>query len=78
MKDGQLQESVQTCYQILEKDRCNEATHRLLIDCFVCLGQRAWALCQYKLCEGALRQEYNMMPSSEIQALYASILKRGR
>jgi len=58
MEDGQLQESVQTCYRILEKDRCNEDAHRLLMGCFVCLGQRARALCQHRLCEGALRREY--------------------
>jgi DNA-binding SARP family transcriptional activator len=75
MEGGRLRESVRTCYRILEKDRCDEDTHRLLMECFVRLGQRARALRQYKLCEGALRHEYDLAPSPETRALYASILK---
>src|ERR671933_2365595 len=33
MKIGQPRESVQICYRILEKDRCDEGTHRLLMEC---------------------------------------------
>jgi DNA-binding SARP family transcriptional activator len=77
METGQLQESVQTCYQALEKDRCNEDTHRLLMECYVRLGQRARALRQYRLCEQALENECGTTPSSEIRALYVSILKDG-
>lgn len=75
MKTGQPRESVRTCYRILEKDRCDEDTHRLLMECFVRLGQRARALRQYGLCEQALRHEHNMAPSPETRVLYASILK---
>jgi LuxR family transcriptional regulator, maltose regulon positive regulatory protein len=75
MERGRLRESVRTCYRILEKDRCDEDTHRLLMECFVRLGQRARALRQYKLCEGALRHEYDLAPSPETRAFYASILK---
>ena len=77
MESGQLQESVQTCYRALEKDRCDEDTHRLLMECYVRLGQRAQALRQYRLCEQALENECDTTPSSEIRALYASILKDG-
>ena len=77
MEGRRLRESVRTCYRILEKDRCDEGTHRLLMECFVRLGQRARALRQYKLCEGALRHEYDLAPSPETQAFHASILKDG-
>ena len=75
MKTGQLREGVQTCYRVLEKDRCDEDAHRLLMECFVHLGQRARALRQYRLCEEALRHEYDMAPCPEIRALYARISK---
>jgi len=74
---GQPWESVKTYYQILERDRCDEYTHRLLMECYVRLGQRARALRQYRLCERALRSEYDMMPSPKTRTLYASILKDG-
>jgi DNA-binding SARP family transcriptional activator len=75
METGQPWESVRTCYRILEKDRCDEEAHRLLMECFVRLGQRARALRQYGLCEQALRHECDMTPSPKIRALYTSILK---
>ena len=77
MQTGYLRESIQTCYRVLEKDSCDEATHCLLIECYIRLGQRGRALRQYRLCEGALRHEYDMMPSPETRALYTGILKDG-
>jgi two-component SAPR family response regulator len=77
LEAGQPRESVRACYRILEKDRCDEDTHRLLMECFVRLGQRTRALRQYELCERALRQEYGMASCPETRALRASILKEG-
>src|SRR5215218_803653 len=36
----QYQESIGTCYRILEKDRCHEDSFRLLMRCYVKLGLR--------------------------------------
>lgn len=72
---GQPREGVRTCYRVLEKDRCDEGAHRLLMECFVRLGQTARALHQYGLCERALAQEYGVVPCRETRALHASILK---
>lgn len=77
MKGGRLRESVRTCYRVLEKDRSDEDAHRLLMECFVRLGQRGKALRQYELCEGALGREYDMVPSPQTRNLYASILQNG-
>lgn len=77
LEAGRLREGVRICYRILEKNHCDEDTHRLLMECFVRLGQRPRALRQYRLCEEMLRNEYDMAPSPEIRALYASILKDG-
>jgi len=75
MEGGRLREGVRACYRVLEKDRSDEDAHRLLMECFVRLGQRARALRQYGLCEQALRNDYDTPPSPGIQALYTSILK---
>lgn len=77
LKTGQPRESVRACYGVLEKDRCDEHAHRLLMECYVRLGQKARALRQYRLCEQALRNQYDMTPSPETRTLYASILKDG-
>jgi DNA-binding SARP family transcriptional activator len=73
MRNGRCHESIWACYRILEKDHCEEGTHHLLMNCFVRLGQRARALRQYRLCEQALRNEYDATPSPEIRAFYTSL-----
>ncbi len=77
MEGGRLREGVRACYRVLEKDRSDEDAHRLLMECFVRLGQRGRALRQYGLCEQALKHEYDATPSPEARALYTSILKDG-
>jgi DNA-binding SARP family transcriptional activator len=77
MECGRLREGVRFCYRVLQKDRSDEDAHRLLMECFACLGQRGRALRQYGLCEQALRNNYDTPPSPGIRALYTSILKDG-
>src|SRR5918997_832550 len=74
LERGQLGESVRACYQGLEKDRSHEDSHRLLMTCYVRLGQRGRALRQYHLCERILAQEYGTAPSPETRALYGELL----
>jgi DNA-binding SARP family transcriptional activator len=68
------QQSLQTCYRILEKDRCHEDSYRLLMRCYTRLSLWEKALRQYRLCERILKQEYGTAPTSETQVLYASLL----
>jgi DNA-binding SARP family transcriptional activator len=69
-------EGIRTCYQVLEKDRCNEDAHRLLMRCYARLGLRSRALHQYRLCEEALGREYGLSPAPETLALRGSIAAR--
>ncbi len=78
MEAGQPQECTQACYRILDKDRCHEGSHRLLMRCYARLGMRGRALRQYRLCEEILRQEYGTAPSPETRTLYESLLEDGR
>jgi len=75
MEVEQHQESIRTCYRVLEKDRCHEESYRLLMRCYSRLGLRARALHQYRMCEQILGQEYGTSPSSETRSLYASLLR---
>jgi len=70
---GQAGEAMRTCYRVLEKDRCHEESHRLLMRCYADLGMRDRALRQYRLCEEALRRECGTAPSPETKALHRSI-----
>lgn len=75
---GQIQECIRACFRILEKDRCHEESHRLLMRCYVRLGLRGGALRQYRLCEEVLGQEYGLSPSPETRVLYRSLLRHER
>ncbi len=70
---GQLQDCIRACYRVLEKDRCHEDSHRLLMRCYVLLGLRGRALRQYRLCEKVIGQEYGLPPSPETLALYRTL-----
>src|SRR5918911_255844 len=78
MEVGQHQESIRVCYRVLEKDRCHEDSYRLLMQCYTCLGLRARALHQYRMCEQILGQEYGTSPSPETRSLYLKLLRDER
>jgi len=71
---GRLGEGAGACYRALEKDRCHEESHRLLMRCYARMGQRGRALRQYGLCERVLSQEYGTAPSPETRSLYEELL----
>lgn len=59
--------------QLLEYDPCREDAHRLLMRCYVRLGERAQALRQYRLCEQILRAEYDIVPETQTSQLYDQV-----
>lgn len=75
METERLRESIGACYRALERDRCHEDSHRLLMRCYTRMGQRGRALRQYRLCERVLVQEYGTSPSPETRSLYRSLLE---
>ena len=75
METGGFGESIRACYRALEKDRCHEDSHRLLMTCYARMGQRGRAMRQYRLCERVLGQEYGTSPSPETRALYQGLLE---
>ena len=76
MDTERYQESIQTCYRLLEKDGCHEYGHRLLMDCYVHLGLRERALRQYRLLETTLERDRGMEPQQETQILRQRLLGR--
>jgi DNA-binding SARP family transcriptional activator len=55
--------------QILHRDACDEAAHRLLINAHLRLGNRAQALQQFQVCVEVLRNELGVRPSKETLSL---------
>ena len=77
LEAGRPRDGIRTCYRVLEKDRCHEDAHRLLMRCYARLGLRGRALRQYHLCKEALSREYGLAPTSETDALRC-IITAGR
>ncbi len=77
IETGRLRESIGACYRALEKDRCHESSHRLLIECYARMGQRDRAIRQYRLCERVLDQEYGASPSPATRSLHHSLSRSG-
>ena len=59
--------------RLLSEDPCREDAHRLMMRCYVRLGERAQALRQYRVCESVLRAEFDADPELATQELYQQI-----
>jgi two-component SAPR family response regulator len=55
---------------ILVRDPCREEAHRLMMRCFINLGDRAQAMRQYTLCQEILRVEFDAVPEPTTTALF--------
>jgi LuxR family maltose regulon positive regulatory protein len=64
--------------RILQRERCDEAGHRLLILAHWKTGNRPQALQQYRLCEAWLRDDLGVEPSEETRRLHALVEGRSR
>jgi DNA-binding SARP family transcriptional activator len=58
---------------MLASDPCREDAHRLVMRCYVRLGERAQALRQYQLCKQILRAEFDVAPEEATTALYDQV-----
>ena len=60
--------------RILEHDPCLEDVHRDLMEALNACGKRTQALRQFEACRRALKEEFDVAPVMETEALYRKIL----
>jgi two-component SAPR family response regulator len=75
---GQYTSVTHLCHKVLAKDRCYEAVHRMLMQCYLAQGQRHLAVRQYQTCIRALREDLGISPSRETVDLYHRIAAKPR
>lgn len=63
---------------ILNRDRCREDAHSMLMRCYNLQGQDYLALRQYQACADALRLELDVSPSPETTELFEQIRQHNR
>ncbi len=71
---GEYAAATTLCQKTLSLDRCYEEAHRRLMKCYAAQGQRHLAVRQYQACAEALKQELDLRPSEESEALYRQIM----
>jgi DNA-binding SARP family transcriptional activator len=59
--------------RLLSCEPTREDAHRLLMRCFVRLGERAQALRQFRICTEVLRMEFDTAPERETLALFEQL-----
>lgn len=58
---------------LLAADPCREDAHRLVMRCYVRLGERSQALRQFRLCETILRNEFDAAPEPATTSLFRQV-----
>jgi DNA-binding SARP family transcriptional activator len=69
---------IMACQRILDRDRCREDTHCMLMRCYNCQGQDHTALRQYQACVEALRSELDVAPAPTTTRLFQQIREHRR
>ncbi len=59
--------------RLLRHDPCREDAYRVVMRCYVRLGQRAEALRTYRLCAAILRAEFDAVPEPATTELYEQV-----
>ncbi|HEV2950722.1 MAG TPA: BTAD domain-containing putative transcriptional regulator, partial [Actinomycetota bacterium] len=71
--EGDYEGALARSLDLLGHDPCREDAHRLVIRCYMRIGERAQALRQYQLCRGILRSEFEAEPEPATTALYHQV-----
>jgi DNA-binding SARP family transcriptional activator len=72
---GAYDEGLACGQRILELDPLREEIHREVMRLYMTKGQRAMAIRQYQACCSILKEELDVLPMEETQALYTRIIR---
>jgi DNA-binding SARP family transcriptional activator len=70
---GAYDEALSNALALLRNDPCREDAHRMVMRCYVRLGQRAQALRQYGTCVAGLDMEFGARPEKATTVLYEMV-----
>jgi len=70
LEQGDAKAALTYCQKIIAENRCQEAAHRLAMQAYAALGDRAGIANQYEDLRQALAEGFGMEPSPETERLY--------
>jgi LuxR family transcriptional regulator, maltose regulon positive regulatory protein len=71
----QYESALTYCQRALTDDPCQEGAHRIAMQVYAEMGNRALVIRQYELCRQALLDEVDAPPSIQTQALYETLIQ---
>jgi LuxR family maltose regulon positive regulatory protein len=77
-KDGQSPKAIEMCQRALARDKTAEPLYRLLMEIYHKAGDRPSVIHVYHLCETAMKDTFQMPPSSETRELYGRLTAETR
>jgi ATP/maltotriose-dependent transcriptional regulator MalT/DNA-binding SARP family transcriptional activator len=76
LQDGQCDEAMRICHEILAVDPCNEPAYRVLMRCHAARGNLAAVHAVYQRCITLLNDELEVPPSTETTLLYEQLTQK--
>ncbi len=70
---GDYRAALDQALVLLGSDACREDAHRIVMRCYVHLGERAQALRQFRLCEELLHTEFAATPEAATRVLFNQV-----
>jgi ATP/maltotriose-dependent transcriptional regulator MalT/two-component SAPR family response regulator len=74
LEKRQYETALGCCQRILQDDPCQETAHRLCMQIYAAMGNRAAVVRQYEQCCLVLKTEIAALPSSQTRQLYESLI----
>lgn len=76
LQEGQCDEAMRICHEILSVDPCNEPAYRVLMLCHAARGNLAAVHAVYQRCTSLLKEDLDVPPSSETTSLYRQLTEK--
>jgi len=76
LQEGQCDEAMRICHDILSVDPCNEPAYRVLMRCHAARGNLAAVHSVYQRCTSLLKEDLDVPPSSETTSLYKQLTEK--
>lgn len=67
--------ALEYCQRALKEDPCHEGAHRIAMQVYAAMGNRALVIRQYEQCRQALLDEVDALPSYQTKSLYESLIR---
>jgi DNA-binding SARP family transcriptional activator len=72
-QNGDYRTCLNLAHQLLARDPCREDAYRMLMRCYVKVGERTQALRQYRICKEVLNSEFGAVPEQATRSLYDQV-----